>query len=223
MRPEAHLSEPLLYFRRGIMAKSRNKAFSKKELGERVRALRIQKGLTQVELAKKLGMTQSNISELERGIRGLTIRHVLKLANILSASTDEILRGSFRDDAQLVVGVSTDSVIPYLEDAHPLGVIAVATQNGCVLTDLAELVSDVIEELRRNAGFGFGECVAIWVNGNDLPFLKSSEHAQGKGVGNWFWDVDVAGARREGGITRRAEASGQRRRGAESHSLREHR
>ena len=94
MRPEAHLSEPLLYFRRGIMAKSRNKAFSKKELGERVRALRIQKGLTQVELAKKLGMTQSNISELERGIRGLTIRHVLKLANILSASTDEILRGS---------------------------------------------------------------------------------------------------------------------------------
>lgn len=74
------------------MAKS--KAFSKKELGERVRTLRIQKGLTQVELAKKLGMTQSNISELERGIRGLTIRHVLKLANILSASTDEILLAS---------------------------------------------------------------------------------------------------------------------------------
>ena len=91
------------------------------------------------------------------------------------------------------------------------------------MTYLTELVANVVEKLRRDAGFGFLCGVAIWANGNDLPFLKSSEHAQGKGVGNWFWDVDVAGARREGGITRRAEASGQRRRGAESHNLREHR
>lgn len=64
---------------------------SKENIGERIRALRIQRGLTQVELGKKLGMPQSNVSELERGVRGLTVRQLLKLSSILSATTDEIL------------------------------------------------------------------------------------------------------------------------------------
>ncbi|MGH9323114.1 MAG: helix-turn-helix domain-containing protein [Vicinamibacteria bacterium] len=76
------------------MAKSKSVSFSKKNMGERIRALRLQKGLTQVELGKKMGMTQSNISEIERGIRGLTVRQLLKLSSILSASTDTILLGS---------------------------------------------------------------------------------------------------------------------------------
>ncbi|MGH9335150.1 MAG: helix-turn-helix domain-containing protein [Vicinamibacteria bacterium] len=81
---------------RGVvtMAKSKSVSFSKKNMGERIRALRLQKGLTQVELGKKMGMTQSNISEIERGIRGLTVRQLLKLSSILSASTDTILLGS---------------------------------------------------------------------------------------------------------------------------------
>ena len=51
--------------------------FSAEEAGQRVRGARGQ-GVT-VELAKALGVTQSNVSEMERGIRGLTVHQVVKL------------------------------------------------------------------------------------------------------------------------------------------------
>ena len=64
---------------------------SKKDLGARLRALRQQRGITQVELALAMRLTQSNISAIERGARGITIHQVVELAKILSVSTDEIL------------------------------------------------------------------------------------------------------------------------------------
>lgn len=65
--------------------------FSKQEAGRRVRALREKQGLTQVALARSLGIPQSNISEMERGVRGLTVHQVVKLAKALKVSTDAIL------------------------------------------------------------------------------------------------------------------------------------
>jgi transcriptional regulator with XRE-family HTH domain len=73
--------------------RARKITINKKNIGERVRALRVRRGLTQVDLAKQLGASQSNISELERGIRGLTVQQLVKLSKILTASTDEILFG----------------------------------------------------------------------------------------------------------------------------------
>jgi transcriptional regulator with XRE-family HTH domain len=64
---------------------------SKTEIGARVRLLRQQQGLTQVELAARLDMTQSNLSAIERGARGVTVHQVVRIAKALRASTDEIL------------------------------------------------------------------------------------------------------------------------------------
>lgn len=47
--------------------------------------------MTQVELARVLGIDQSNVSSIERGIRSLTVHQALKLARALDTSTDEIL------------------------------------------------------------------------------------------------------------------------------------
>ena len=69
-------------------------AFSKKEVGERLRRLREARDITQVELAKRLGVTQSNVSEMERGIRTVTSHFAVKLAKVLRVSIDEILVGS---------------------------------------------------------------------------------------------------------------------------------
>jgi transcriptional regulator with XRE-family HTH domain len=66
---------------------------SKKEVGARLRAIRQQRGKTQVELAKLLKVHQANISAMERGIRSLTIHQVLKLSRALQVSTDELLKG----------------------------------------------------------------------------------------------------------------------------------
>ena len=70
---------------------AKNVIVSKKELGARLRALRQQRGITQVELALAMRLTQSNVSAIERGVRGITIHQVVELARILRATTDEIL------------------------------------------------------------------------------------------------------------------------------------
>ena len=72
----------------------KNLEFSKAEAGRRIRALRESRGLTQIELALALGLPQSNVSEMERGVRGLTVHQTVKLARALKVSTDEILRTS---------------------------------------------------------------------------------------------------------------------------------
>lgn len=80
----------------------KNVLFSKVEVGQRIRALREARAITQVELAKILGIDQSNVSAIERGVRGLTVHQALKLAQALRASTDEILSGvRNRDDGAM--------------------------------------------------------------------------------------------------------------------------
>ena len=72
----------------------KNVLFSKKEVGQRIRTLREERGMPQVELARLLDVHQTNISAMERGARALTIHQILKLSRVLSLSTDEILSGS---------------------------------------------------------------------------------------------------------------------------------
>lgn len=69
-------------------------AFSKKEVGARLRRLRETRDVTQVELAKLLAVTQSNVSAMERGARTVTSNLAVKLAKALRVSIDEILVGS---------------------------------------------------------------------------------------------------------------------------------
>lgn len=69
----------------------KNVVATKDEIGRRLRAIREARGVTQVELAKLLGIDQSNVSSIERGVRGLTIHQAVKLAKALKVTTDDIL------------------------------------------------------------------------------------------------------------------------------------
>jgi transcriptional regulator with XRE-family HTH domain len=66
---------------------------SHKDIGLRIKRLRQDQALTQVALAQRLELTQSNLSAIERGIRGVTVNQVARIAKALHASTDEILFG----------------------------------------------------------------------------------------------------------------------------------
>ena len=68
-------------------------AFSKKDVGAGVRRLREARDFSQVKLAKSLGVTQSNVSEIERGIRTVTSNLAVILSRALRVSIDEILVG----------------------------------------------------------------------------------------------------------------------------------
>jgi transcriptional regulator with XRE-family HTH domain len=64
---------------------------SKKDLGRRLRTLRNSQGMTQAQLADLLGARSTNISDVERGDRGVTVQQIVKLARALNVSADDIL------------------------------------------------------------------------------------------------------------------------------------
>ena len=59
--------------------------------GERIARLRREKGLTQEDLAERLGVTQPVVSDYERGRLRLHGELIVELARILGVSADEIL------------------------------------------------------------------------------------------------------------------------------------
>jgi len=64
---------------------------SKKDLGGRLRALRLERGMTQDELARTIGTHFTSISAVERGVRGLSVQQIVKLATALKVSPDDFL------------------------------------------------------------------------------------------------------------------------------------
>lgn len=60
--------------------------------GERLARLRKERGYTQVELAQKLGILQTLVTDYERGKLRLNADMILRFARALEVSTDEILQ-----------------------------------------------------------------------------------------------------------------------------------
>lgn len=56
------------------------------ELTRQIIALRIQRGLTQKEVAQRAGTTQSVIARIENGEQNISIKTLSKLANALKAN-----------------------------------------------------------------------------------------------------------------------------------------
>ena len=64
-----------------------------KGVGERLKDIRVIKGLKQAEVADKIGMQRSSYSKVESGIYDLLPEYCVKLAELLGISCDYILRG----------------------------------------------------------------------------------------------------------------------------------
>ncbi|QXA19241.1 helix-turn-helix domain-containing protein [Streptococcus gordonii] len=64
------------------------------EFSERLKELRKQAHLTQVELAKRLGIGQSSYADWERGKKNPTQDNLIKLAQILNVSVDYLVGNS---------------------------------------------------------------------------------------------------------------------------------
>lgn len=64
----------------------------KNTLGSRIAELRKQKGLTQLELAQQMGVTDKAVSKWERDLSCPDIHTVPRLAEVLGVSMDELMQ-----------------------------------------------------------------------------------------------------------------------------------
>ena len=53
---------------------------------ENIQRIRIEKRLSQAEMAERLGIAQNNYGKIERGITELTVQRLYKIAEILGSS-----------------------------------------------------------------------------------------------------------------------------------------
>lgn len=73
------------------MAMKKEKTEAEETIGRRLARMRRARGVTQVELAAKIGLVQSNVSDYERDVCRPNADMVLKIARLLDVSTDELL------------------------------------------------------------------------------------------------------------------------------------
>lgn len=59
-------------------------------LGERLREKRLQKGLSQEDLAISVGVTKSMIGQVERGTKSLSVQLCKEIANVLNCTLEDL-------------------------------------------------------------------------------------------------------------------------------------
>lgn len=79
----------------------------KYEIGLRLKQARKDNSLTQEKISELLGISQKHYSEAERGITGLSVKHLIKISDILSVSLDYLLKGAISENMSKSVKSNT--------------------------------------------------------------------------------------------------------------------
>lgn len=128
----------------------------KKTLGLKIAELRKQKGMTQLQLAEKMCVTDKAVSKWERDLSYPDINSISKLAEIFDVSVDELIQ------------IKKDVKVP----ANKLSEIMKITPNAIALAmGIAVVVLALLDELPVNSGMimlGIGlSCIGIsFINQN---------------------------------------------------------
>lgn len=125
---------------------------NKKTLGMMIASLRKEQGMTQLELAEKMGVTDKAVSKWERDLSCPDVNSLPKLAEVFGISVDELMQ--IRTETQQ--GVEKKDFSKYIE----LGCKGVALAMG-----VAVVVLSILKEIDMYSGFtmlGIGlACVGI--------------------------------------------------------------
>ncbi len=112
----------------------------KKTLGMMIASLRKEKGMTQLELADKMGVTDKAVSKWERDISCPDVNTIPKLAEVFEISVDELMQ--IRDGSQDETKKDVTSLIHMI-----LKAIALAMGVGVV-------VLSILKQLDIDSGMG---------------------------------------------------------------------
>ena len=77
----------------GFIVTAKEKALDYKDIGLRIKTLRIKNNIYQTELAKDIGVSQTHMSNIESGRAGITLENLVKMAEVFKCGIDEIIYG----------------------------------------------------------------------------------------------------------------------------------
>ena len=77
--------------------------FSMLEIGSQIYLRRLEKGMTQAELARRAGIPQPNLSNIEKGKRDLTISTLARIAHALGVNVRDFFA---REEKRLSLSIS---------------------------------------------------------------------------------------------------------------------
>ena len=90
-----------------------------KILGRRVKFLRMEKGISQTKMAELLGLSQTNLSNMESGRTAITTQNIFKMRELLQCTMADFFvdfDGEMEQASQIEEGVVSKNSIE-LEDA----------------------------------------------------------------------------------------------------------
>ena len=89
----ASLNKPLAYLTRetDVRFESHDRASGPYDLGDRLKALRLQRGFSQTELARRVGVTPSTISQIESNFIFPSLPALFRMAEILATEVSSLL------------------------------------------------------------------------------------------------------------------------------------
>ncbi len=64
-------------------------------IGQRIKNMRIKRKLTQENVAEKLNVSCQHISDIERGLNGMSVPALMEFCKVLDVDADYILFGTF--------------------------------------------------------------------------------------------------------------------------------
>lgn len=85
-------------------------------IGQRIRKIRKARGLTQEQLAEKVGISKTHMSHIETGNTKLSLSTFISLAEVLEVSTDEFIH----DNNSLARNLSINNIISLLDNSSTL-------------------------------------------------------------------------------------------------------
>ena len=92
-------------------------------IGERIHTLREQRGMSQAEFARRLGVTRATISAWEQGVNLPTAGYLADMARLLRVSSDYLL-GLDRSNSLSLQGMTPQEIklvyelVNYIEQNH---------------------------------------------------------------------------------------------------------
>ena len=92
--------------------KGGQEAMKRQTLGTMIATLRKENGMTQLELAEKMGVTDKAVSKWERDLSCPDVSSIPKLAEVFSVSVDELMQ--VKEEGKEEAGQSKISEIPVL-------------------------------------------------------------------------------------------------------------